>query len=86
VSPDDAAVSIPVWVIASVIVPLAIGVLELLRRLGLRELARWQSRVSEVEDHLEALEDQMSDEHEGVAQEVGDLQEEIRALRRELER
>lgn len=85
-SPEDPSVSVPVWLIASVIVPISIGILEIIRRLGLRELSRWESRVSDLEAHLDDLQAQMEGEHDGVAEEVGDLKEEIRSLGNEIRR
>ena len=85
-SPDQGTVTVPVWVIASIIVPVAIGLLELLRRLGLRELSRRERRLSEVEEQLEDLESKMGSDHDGVADEMDVVKDEIRALRREIQR
>jgi hypothetical protein len=85
-SPDDGAVTIPVWVIVSVVVPVTIGALELMRRMGLRELSRWENRVSSVEEQIGDLEAKIQGDHDDVSGQVSDLKEEIRALRREMGR
>lgn len=83
---DQGTVSVPVWVIASIIVPVVLGFLELLRRIGLREMSRWDERVGELEEQLNDLEAKMEGDHDGVAGEVGDLKNEVHALRRQIDR
>jgi len=83
---DQGVVSVPVWVIASIVVPVVVGALEIMRRLGLRELSRWEDRVSDLEAQIDDLEHKMQGDHDGVAGEVGDLKDEIHALRNDMKR
>jgi HAMP domain-containing protein len=69
-----------------VIMPILLAFFEILRRLGLKIMEKREQRLEDLEQHLGDLEDRMEGDHAGVSEEVGDLHEEVRALRRDLER
>jgi membrane protein implicated in regulation of membrane protease activity len=86
-SPDD--VTIP-GRLAEWVAYLAVGVFTfltaLLGWLGKRQVRRWERRLNDLEGHLDDLEGQMGDDHDGVESGVGELREEIRALRQDIRR
>jgi uncharacterized membrane-anchored protein YhcB (DUF1043 family) len=73
------SVTVPVWLIVSVVVPAAVGLLAVLRWLGLREIRRWERQRNELEREIEKLKGHLSADHSEVEEKLDRLIEEVSA-------
>jgi len=71
------SVTVPVWVIVSVVVPAAVGLLAVLRWLGLREIRRWERQRNELEREIEKLKGRLSSERNEVEGKLDRILEKI---------
>jgi hypothetical protein len=64
--PEGGSITVPVWVIVSVIVPVSIGLLAILRWLGLREIERWERERQELREEIQDLKRELAGKEDKI--------------------
>ena len=64
--PEGGSITVPVWVIVSVIVPVSIGILAILRWLGLREIERWERERQELREEIQDLKRELAGKEDKI--------------------
>jgi len=78
--PPDDPVSVPVWVMQALVIPIALGLLWALYRLGLREMSRWQQQIEEMQEQQKQIREQVRDVRRAMHSDHGDVEDHVRRL------
>jgi len=76
---DAPSVTIPQWVLTAVVIPMAVGLVWVLWRLGIREVERWEDEREELRRMIQDLRDELHDDHGDVEAKLDRLIEEVQS-------
>lgn len=77
--PED-PVSIPVWVMQALVIPIVLGILWVLYQLGLREMTRWQKRIEEVQQQQKKIKQELREVRQQMGTDHGDVEQKLEQL------